>query len=67
MNSTQAATIKPGIDFTDLFLGALLKPIRAQLDSWDWLKWPYWNYVLYGIGFVIVVSILYWFWANWLR
>ena len=67
MISTTAAHITPGIDFGSLFFGALLRPIRAQLDSWAWLKWPYWHIVLIMIGCVIVIYSLYWFWSNWLR
>lgn len=67
MKSTGSGVYKGGIDFSGLMFGAIKKPVQAQLDQWEWIKWPYWNYVFIGAGIVILILILLWWYANWIR
>jgi|WetSurSiteA1Bulk_404760.scaffolds.fasta_scaffold24165_3 hypothetical protein len=66
MNASGSAIYK-GIDFSSLFFGALTRPVMAQVDKWDWIKWPYWNYVFYTVGGILILLIILWIYSNWIR
>jgi len=67
MNATPSAINIQGFNFSDLFFGAIKKPIFAWLENKAWYHWEHWNIVMYfSIGLIVFV-ILFWFYVNFIR